>query len=1029
MKRAGAVALTALIALAVPTTAQANPEDPLDRFERTDSGPVTSDFVPASADGAAKVTVMVELAADPVAVVDAASPQKLTKAQRDALKAQRKAEQDKLKPAIAKLGGQVRSQVQTAYNGVKVTVARKDVASLEALPGVAAVHRVQTMKPTNATSVPYLGVDQVWEDNGYTGDGIKVAIIDTGIDYTHATFGGPGTTEAFEAASAGTTPNPAWFGPASPRVKGGWDFVGDAYDASDPANATPIPDGNPIDCNGHGTHVAGTTGGSGVLADGTTYGGPYDAATSENSFLVGPGVAPEVDLYALKVFGCEGSTDVTVEAIDWAVANGMDVINMSLGSDYGTADDPSAVAARNAAADGVVVVASAGNAGPNPYLSGSPGSGDGVISVAANDATEIFPGATLSVDDQVIEAINANGAELPAGPYEVVVLTDNPATAANESLGCAVSDYTAAGVSAAAEAPLQIAVTTRGTCARVARGVFGQQAGADAVVMISNDTEGPGALPPFEGPITEDPVTGIDYNVTIPFLGVRSSDGAALKAADGDSLTLAPVAIDNPGFEGYGSFTSAGPRSGDSALKPTVTAPGVSIASAAVGSGTGAMFLSGTSMAAPHVAGVAALGVQAHPDWSGQDVSSALVSTADPESVAGYRLTRGGGLVDPSALVTAETFAYGDVVTDEPADFRESTLSFGFAEIGEYFEATRTVTVVNTGSTPVTYAVAYEATDESLPAAVTLNTDTVTVPAGGSATVDVTLAVEAADVPPTFSAAGQHQFREVSGNVILTSGDSRLTVGALLVPRPATNVAARLTGSLAAPSTSASVTLTNEGAAIAADADFYTWGLDDAEDQSVAGGFDLKAAGVQAIPVSGDTVLVFAVSTHDRFSNAASVEFDVLLDTNRNGKDDLAVFAYDSGAIRAGDADGTNEVFIYNYATGAIRSAGFLALSPTDSSTVLIPVMASDLGLKGAFRYSVNSFYGDAWDQFSGRATYDPARKALTDGMYAVVPADGTTSVNVGLSRGPFSSSKPLGLMAVSYDNPAGEEAALIRIR
>ena len=234
----------------------------------------------------------------------------------------------------------------------------------------------------------------MWQDNGYTGAGVKVAIIDTGIDYTHATFGGPGTPEAFAAASANNTTNRAWFGDDAPRVKGGWDFVGDSYNASDPANSIPKPDANPIDCSGHGTHVAGTTGGGGVTEDGAPYTGPYDATTSEGAFRVGPGVAPEVDLYALKVFGCEGSTDLTVEAINWAVEEEMDVINMSLGSDYGTDDDPASVAASNAAAKGIVVVASAGNAGPNPYLTGSPGAGNGVISVAANDSTETFPGAT-----------------------------------------------------------------------------------------------------------------------------------------------------------------------------------------------------------------------------------------------------------------------------------------------------------------------------------------------------------------------------------------------------------------------------------------------------------------------------------------------------------------------------------------------------------------------------------------------------------------------------------------------------------
>lgn len=160
MKRVGAVALTALLALAVPATAQAAPEDPLDRFERVDGGQISSDFVPVSADGEAKVTVMVELASDPVAVVDAASTRPLTKAERDSLKAQRKAEQDQLKPALSKLGAQVRSQVQSAYNGIKVSVARKDLPALEALPGVKAVQRVQTHEPTTLTSVPYLGVDR-----------------------------------------------------------------------------------------------------------------------------------------------------------------------------------------------------------------------------------------------------------------------------------------------------------------------------------------------------------------------------------------------------------------------------------------------------------------------------------------------------------------------------------------------------------------------------------------------------------------------------------------------------------------------------------------------------------------------------------------------------------------------------------------------------------------------------------------------------------------------------------------------------
>src|SRR5204862_6170838 len=110
-------------------------------------------------------------------------------------------------------------------------------------------------------------------------------------------------------------------------------------------------------------------------------------------FSVGPGVAPKAELYAVRVFGCAGSTDVTVDAIEWAVDNDMDVINMSLGSTFGSKDDPSAVASTNAAKAGVIVVASAGNAGPSPYVIGSPSTADGAISVAANAPWENLPGA------------------------------------------------------------------------------------------------------------------------------------------------------------------------------------------------------------------------------------------------------------------------------------------------------------------------------------------------------------------------------------------------------------------------------------------------------------------------------------------------------------------------------------------------------------------------------------------------------------------------------------------------------------
>src|SRR5262249_5204910 len=158
------------------------------------------------------------------------------------------------------------------------------------------------------------------------------------------------------------------------------------------------------------------------------------------------------------------------------------------------------------------------------------------------------------------------------------------------------AEYVAANVTG------KIAVVQRGSCARVARAIFGQQAGAAAVVMINNAT----SLPPFEGPITANPDDGTQYNVTIPFFGVRglgttaSSAGAALAGRNGVSITLTEG---TPLLPGVASFTSSGPRTPDARLKPDVMAPGAAIISTAVGTGNGAETLSGTSMAAPHIAG------------------------------------------------------------------------------------------------------------------------------------------------------------------------------------------------------------------------------------------------------------------------------------------------------------------------------------------------------------------------------------------------------------------------------------------
>lgn len=1062
MKLRSSVAVVAALALgvAVPTVSQAAPPpEPGPHFAKApSSGRLSATVTPRALQSTKKVDVIVQLTGDPVAVAEAKAGSAFSTTKRDQVKAKLRSAQDVLDKKISGKGGTVTYRMQSAYNGVRVRIPASKVASLASLPGVKAVHTLSPKSLDNTESVPFIGTGTAWS-YGKTGKGVKVAIIDTGIDYTHADFGGPGTTAAFTQAAANSAKpaDPSLFGPKAPRVKGGYDFVGDAYDADGDTDAatTPKPDPNPLDCEGHGSHVAGTAAGSGVTSGGKTYAGPYNKDTQNAAFKVGPGVAPQADLYALRVFGCAGTTDVVVEAIDWAVDHHMDVINMSLGGPFGRSDDPDAVAASNAVAAGVVVVASAGNEGSAPYIVGSPSVGQGVISVAAIDSISQFPGASLESGATTLKAINANGADLPSGNFTVVVVKDDPATPEDEALGCSTAAFAQAGV---ASGKNQIAIVERGTCARVAKAIFGQQAGAAAVLMINSDA----GYPPYEGQITSNPDDGTPFTVTIPFLGVRSSDADTITGLAGKTLTMVGTKLDNPGYAKYADFSSGGPVNGDSGLSPNVAAPGVSIASAAVGTGNDSTVLSGTSMAAPHVTGVAALAVQAHPSWKASQIASTIVGTADPDKlvVGANSITQGGaGLVDPVQAVGTQTFVTGDKYLDKSGPVWEDSLSFGFAESNTSFVKTKSFTITNTGNVPVVYTVSNEKDASSRPATIRFSTSRVVVPARGSASVKVTLSAAASSIGSSIADPDdQYNFYQVSGQVLLTGSDkSKLRVPYLLVPRASTRLTATLGsggkgGRLNAahssgPVRTVNVKLANPRGALAATADFYTLGLTDRADVKRGwggSGYDLRAAGAQAFDYSDDShpsdkMVVFAVNNYSRWSNAATNEFDVLVDTNGDNKPDYDVFTYDSGYVRTGDFNGLTEVFITNIATGELSSSGFLATAPTDSSTILLPVIAGDLGLtasgptKGAFAYTVQSFSledSDASDAFAGTAAYNPWAKAIEDGAYESVNPNRTLTVPVTVNPVGWATQKPQGVMVVSYDNKAGaDEAQLVSLR
>jgi subtilisin family serine protease len=323
------------------------------------------------------------------------------------------AAQGAVAPRLASLGAREIYRVRRALNGIAVLATADQAAAFRRVEGVKNVRPIEPEVLHNRTSVPFIGAPTLWQSTtpvpaGLKGQDVRIGIIDTGIDYVHGGFGGSGVLADYQQAatdSAGWTSNPR-SGPGrfpTAKVVGGWDFAGDSYNAT--LGTPPAPDPNPMDCNGHGSHVAGTAAGFGVTAAGATYAGAYDAtAPYSTAPRIGPGVAPEAKLYALRVFGCGGSTSLTAQAIDWAIdpnADGdfsdrLDVINMSLGSNYGNPNDVSADASDNAARAGVIVVASAGNAGDTYFVSGSPASAGRAIAVAnTTDPGSGFSASTL----------------------------------------------------------------------------------------------------------------------------------------------------------------------------------------------------------------------------------------------------------------------------------------------------------------------------------------------------------------------------------------------------------------------------------------------------------------------------------------------------------------------------------------------------------------------------------------------------------------------------------------------------------
>ncbi len=722
-------------------------------------------------------------------------------------------------------GAAVIYRVQTAYNGIAVQADASALPQLQALPGVRAVHVIPLLSTDNASSVPLIGAPAAWTSYGETGQGIRIGIIDTGIDYIHTNFGGSGLAADYAAARTAANNTNATTLPITnggttlfpnAKVAGGYDFAGNAYNG---ANA-PQPDKNPLDCassagGGHGSHVAGTAAGLGVNADGSTYTGTYNNSTPFGSMRVGPGVAPGAQLYALRVFGCTGSTALTTQAIDWAVdPNGdgdpsdrLDVINMSLGSSFGTRYDPSAVATDRAASLGVLVAVSAGNSGDVYYVSGSPGSAPRALTVASSvDSTDVVDGFRVNGPPvQVYPATrsaNYNWASPPAA--HPVPVTRNLYYPATNQYGCNAWDATEAAKinDKIVVVDWKKATDTAFPCGSILRANNATSAGAVGIIMIDSST------PYFD--------TSISGNATIPAMYTPKSTGTALfplltpGMPSGVSVTLtteyfnATKLVESARVDTISSFTSRGPSGGDNGLKPDISAPGQSIFSTNSGTGNEGESLSGTSMAAPHMAGVLALLRQQRDSWSVEEIKALAMNTAGHDLYTGqnqsgtpYAPARvGAGRVDVPAAMANTVVAYVDDGSGQVG------VSFGAVEVLGTLTQTRTVRVSNKGTIAATYTLGYQART-AIPGVGYDFPDgnTITVASGQSATFRVRLTATAAQmtnahdttVSETQANGAQSVPRqwlnEASGLITLTpGGGTALRVPVYAIARPASQM-------------------------------------------------------------------------------------------------------------------------------------------------------------------------------------------------------------------------------------------------
>ena len=954
-----------------------------------------------------------------------------------------KSRQAQVISAANALGGEVVGQLTNASNGVLMSINANQVGALARLADVSNVMVVEDVQLNLQAVTAYVGATALHgRSPSVDGTGVRIAILDSGIDFTHRNLGGAGTAAAYEAAyggpasscgpTAANTTAPTW----TSKVVGGFDFVGERWPNT---SAVLEPDPNPIDCQGHGTNVADIAGGR--SADGTW-----------------KGMAPGAQLLAVKVCSavatsCSGPA--ILRGLDFALdpngdgdlSDAVEVVNMSLGANYGQRENPSVLSSQTAVRFGTVVVASAGNGGDNPFINGSPSSTPEAIAVAQTQVSGQFgyplvttPGGT-NTNTTYQSWSNPITADITA-PLKA----DPNTTVTTPTGGAGCSPYASGFFSGT------IAVIRRNGCNVSIKTANATNAGALAVVIDDNvaAAEPPGLS--FGG-------GGTVYNPTI---AVTQAAGNALRSAVAGGTVSATISFSGRiSLNGSMVATSSrGPNPGYGAIKPDIGAPGASV-SAVVGTGTGTRAFGGTSGAAPVVAGAAAQLLQSAPALAPHEVKARLMGSADNNILTNPTLL-------PGVLAPITRIGAGEVRVNRAVDLGSAmwetanpdanSLSFGYQAASAPRVLRKRVVVRNYGATAKTYSIAssFRYTSDATGGVTISVPPSITVGANSSAAFSVQMSINPA-LLPVWEATGVNGGQngnngallaavEYDGYLTLTSGSESLVMPWHVLPRRSHNAAAP--GTITLSGGVGSLMLSNTGGATTANGDFFSLtGTSPQLPRATLPGIgdsiatpDLRAVGVRGVDVGGgpNTGVQFAISRWDAVSAPnQSLTVRVLIDSNRDGVNDWQLTASRSTGNqnlaflqRLGSTctASTCPSTAYFFTTADFNSSNWILTIPVRPTYAGSAVNVISATAPFNFRVvGIDNYFTGLISDTIGTMTYqlDSPRFTAAAGVSIPVGVSGTVPVSAG--SGGVSPSQS-GLLIMWRDGQPGREASIVNV-